>query len=87
MEADDIPADFPIRSASETLDYDSIAISGVKFILPLKVEMQMRDGRSAMKNQAEFRLYNKFGADTSIIFDTPSCAAEALPTEAQSPGK
>lgn len=68
MEADDIPEDFPIRSASEVLDYDSIGISGQKFILPLKVEMRMRDGREAMKNEAEFRLYNKFGADTSIQF-------------------
>ena len=78
MEADDIPADFPIRSAAETLDYDSISLSGVKFILPLKVDMRMRDGRNVMKNQAEFRLYNKFGADTSIIFDN---APEALPEE------
>ena len=78
MEADDIPADFPIRSASETLDYDSISLSGEKFILPLKVDMQMRDGRNVMKNQAEFRLYNKFGADTSIIFDD---APEALPED------
>ncbi len=28
MEADDIPEDFPIRSAGETLDYDSISLSG-----------------------------------------------------------
>ena len=83
MEADDIPADFPIRSASETLDYDSIAISGEKFILPLKVEMQMRDGKSAMKNQAAFRLYNKFGADTSITFD----ASDAAAPEPSSDGK
>jgi len=79
MEADDIPADFPIRSASETLDYDSIAISGEKFILPLKVEMQMRDGKSAMKNEAAFRLYNKFGADTSITFDASDTAAPEPP--------
>ena len=85
MEADDIPEDFPIRSASETLDYDSIALSGVKFILPLKVDMRMRDGRNVMKNQAEFRLYNKFGADTSIQF---SEAPEALPEEkGGEPGK
>jgi hypothetical protein len=83
MEADDIPADFPIRSASETLDYDTIAISGEKFILPLKVEMQMRDGKSAMKNQAAFRLYNKFGADTSITFD----AADTVAPEPSSDGK
>lgn len=75
MEADDIPADFPIRSASETLDYDTIAISGEKFILPLKVEMRMRDGKIAVKNQAAFRLYNKFGADTSITFDAPDASA------------
>jgi len=68
MEADDIPADFPIRSASETLDYDSIAISGQKFVLPLKVDMRMRDGKNMMKNEAEFRLYNKFGSDSSIQF-------------------
>jgi len=85
MEADDIPADFPIRSASETLDYDSISLSGVKFILPLKVDMRMRDGRNTMKNQAEFRLYNKFGADTSIIF---SDAPEGLPEDkGAEPGK
>ncbi len=86
MEADDIPEDFPIRSAAETLDYDSISLSGQKFILPLKVDMRMRDGRNVMKNQAEFRLYNKFGADTSIIFDN---APEALPEEktAEPPGK
>jgi hypothetical protein len=86
MEADDIPPDFPIRSASETLDYDSIAISGEKFILPLKVEMQMRDGKSAMKNEAAFRLYNKFGADTSITFDAPDAAAPESKTT-DPPGK
>jgi hypothetical protein len=86
MEADDIPADFPIRSASETLDYDTRSISGQSFLLPIKVEMQMRDGKSAMKNQAEFRLYNKFGADASITFDTPDAAAPE-PKAPDPPGK
>ena len=72
MEADDIPADFPIRSASESLDYDSISITGQKFILPIKVDMRMRDGSNVMKNEAEFRLYNKFGADTTIQFGEAS---------------
>jgi hypothetical protein len=30
--------------------------------------MRMRDGRDVMKNEAEFRLYNKFGAETNIQF-------------------
>ena len=77
MEADDIPQDFPVRSASETLDYDTVSISGQKFILPLKVDMRMRDGRNVMKNEAEFRLYDKFGADTSIQFsETPDALPE-----------
>ncbi len=85
MEADDIPSDFPIRSASETLDYDTISISGEKFILPLKVEMQMRDGKATMKNQAAFRLYNKFGADTSITFDASDAADPAPSGKAAAP--
>jgi hypothetical protein len=83
MEADDIPADFPIRAASEILDYDTRSISGQSFLLPIKVEMQMRDGRNAMKNEAEFRLYNKFGADTSITFDS----SDASTPEASPDGK
>jgi hypothetical protein len=79
MDADDIPSDFPIRSAGESLEYDSVTISGNKFILPTKVDMRMRDGKVLMKNLAEFRLYNKFGADTSIQFDVPDAAADNPP--------
>jgi hypothetical protein len=86
MEADDIPADFPIRAASETLDYDTRSISGQSFLLPIKVEMRMRDAKSAMKNEAEFRLYNKFGADASITFDAPD-AATPEPKAPDPPGK
>ena len=81
MDADNIPADFPVRSAGETLDYDSVAISGQQFILPIKVDMRMRDGKVLMKNQAEFRLYNKFGADTSITFGDSGDDAKDLPKD------
>ena len=81
MDADNIPADFPIRSAGETLDYDTVAISGQKFILPIKVDMRMRDGRVLVKNEAEFRLYNKFGADTSIQFGDAADDAKDPPKD------
>lgn len=81
MDADDIPSDFPVRSAGESLDYDTVTISGNKFILPVKVDMRMRDGKVLMKNLAEFRLYNKFGADTSIQFDTADEAPENPPKD------
>ncbi len=81
MDADDIPADFPVRSAGESLEYDTVSISGNKFILPVKVDMRMRDGKVLMKNLAEFRLYNKFGADTSIQFDISDEATENPPKD------
>lgn len=85
MDADDIPADFPIRTAGETLDYDTVTISGQKFILPIKVDMRMRDGKVLIKNQAEFRLYNKFGADTSIQFGDPADVLKDDPPKDKSP--
>ena len=87
MDADDIPADFPIRSAGESLEYDTVTISGNKFILPTKVDMRMRDGKVLLKNLAEFRLYNKFGADTSIQFDVPDAGDNPTKDPTEDPTK
>ncbi|MBI2689510.1 MAG: hypothetical protein HYX27_24650 [Acidobacteria bacterium] len=74
----DMPPSFPVQMATTVLDYDSTDISGSKFMLPLRAEVRMRAGKDLVKNEVEFRLYRKFGADTSIKFDTP----EPLPTDA-----
>lgn len=74
----DMPPTFPVQMATTVLDYDSTDISGVKFMLPLRAEVRMRAGKDLIKNEVEFRLYRKFGADTSIKFDTP----EPLPSDA-----
>ncbi len=39
--------------------------------------MQLREGRYLSKNEVEFRLYRKFGAEATITFDTP----DALPDD------
>ena len=67
----DMPPSFPVQMATTVLDYDSTDISGAKFMLPLRAEVRMRAGKELVKNEVEFRLYRKFGADTSIKFDTP----------------
>ncbi|MCX6624049.1 MAG: hypothetical protein NTY38_23900 [Acidobacteria bacterium] len=59
------------------LDYEFQKISGIDFVLPLRAVMRMREGKYLMKNEAEFRLYRKFGAEASIKFDTP----EPLPDD------
>ncbi len=70
MEAENMPATFPIQEAKSMLDYDFTEISGNPFLLPLRSEMKMREGRILVKNQTEFRNYRKFGTETTITFDT-----------------
>jgi hypothetical protein len=73
----DLPTNFPLQQAQDTLDYDFATISGHEYLLPLRAVVQMRDGRYLSKNEVEFRLYRKFGAETTLTFDTP----EPLPDE------
>ena len=76
LEAENMPASFPIQQASIELDYDTVDISGSPFVLPLKHTMRMREGKLLVKNEVEFRMYRKFGADAVITFDTPDPLTE-----------
>jgi hypothetical protein len=78
LEAEDIPPSFPIQAATTKLDYDYQEISGNTFLLPLRSEMRMRSGKTLVKNEVEFRMYRKFGADATITFDAP---IDALPAD------
>jgi hypothetical protein len=78
LEAENMPASFPIQEARTQLDYDFIDIAGNPFLLPLRSEMRMREGKFLIKNQVEFRSYRKFGAEATITFDT---SAEPIPED------
>lgn len=86
LEAQDIPPDFPIRSASSVLDYDYTNIGDSQFLLPLRAVVRMREGRFLTKNEVEFRLYRKFAADAVITFETPDPLPEEV-TEEQPPSQ
>lgn len=81
LEAETIPPSFPIQEARTMLDYDYIDISGQSFLLPLRSEMRMREGRLLVKNLTEFRSYRKFGAEATITFDIPDEIPEEAVTE------
>jgi hypothetical protein len=81
LEALDIPASFPVQMARTQLDYDYATISGNTFLLPLRAEVKMREGKLLIRNDIEFRNYRKFGADTSITFETPEPLASDLVNE------
>lgn len=78
MQADTLPPSFPIQEVSQDLNYDYTKIGDNEFILPLKAELRSREGQYHIKNDVEFRMYRKFGAETSITFDT---TPEPLPAE------
>ena len=69
LKADNIPTSFPIQDVSNTLDYDYTSISEQQFLLPLRSEVKMREGRLVAKNVVEFRSYRKFGAESTIKFE------------------
>ncbi|MEP6537530.1 MAG: hypothetical protein ABJF23_19495 [Bryobacteraceae bacterium] len=80
LEAEDLPVAFPVQQANTVLDYDFIDISGKEFVLPLKATLRMRSGKVLVKNDTEFRLYKKFGAEATITY-----VPEPLPESKETP--
>lgn len=68
LEAENLPFSFPVQQAMTTLDYDFQKIQAGEFILPLKAVMRMRSGKMLVKNEVEFRNYNRFGAEATITY-------------------
>jgi len=66
-----IPSDFPVHEASESLDYDFQTIGDAHYMLPLKAVLTSKLTRYMTKNDIEFRLYRKFETGSTIKFDTP----------------
>ena len=82
LDVEDLPVDFPIQSVALDMNYDVSKISGQEYLLPLKSEIRSREGRFLVKNEVEFRLYNRFGAETNIQFgDVPDALPEATTKE------
>jgi hypothetical protein len=73
----DMPATFPIHDVKLSLDYDFTKIGNEEFLLPLKSVNSSSSTRALSKNEIEFRLYRKFGTETTIKYETP----EPLPED------
>ncbi len=78
----DLPPSFPMKSVTDTLDYDLEAVGQQQYMLPLRAEVRMKDPHYTNKNVVEFRLYRKFTADAAISYDVDVKDAPApLPEE------
>jgi hypothetical protein len=69
LEADALPAGYPIKSTRTILDYDYTEISGHTFLLPLKGQVYMTANDIITRNDESFHNYRKYSADASISFD------------------
>ena len=66
------------------LVYDKTKIGEYEFVLPHQAVLTSRGTANYLtKNNIDFVMYRKFGADTDIKFDTP----EALPEQKEQPAK
>jgi hypothetical protein len=90
LEAEDIPASFPVKRAETILDYDFQEISGHTFLLPLKATTIMAANDYLTKNDEEFRVYRKYSAESDIKFDStdvPAPLPEDKTKETKDPNK
>jgi hypothetical protein len=73
MAAVDMPRSFALDDVESAVDYDYVLIGDQKHLLPVHSEALscVRGTAECTRNVIEFRNYRKFGADTSISFDTP----------------
>jgi len=72
LEADSIPADFPVRQATTEVDYDFAEIGGKLYLLPLRADVRLGTDGQVTRNDVQFVNYRKFSADASLSFDMPA---------------
>jgi hypothetical protein len=71
----EIPSDFTVKDVELKLDYTPTTISGHVYTLPFHYELDSLDVHGKSNNQADFKMYQVYGADTTITFvddSTPS---------------
>ena len=76
QEVTQVPAGFPINYVRNILDYDTVQISGQAFHSASESQHGIALGKELTKNDTEFRMYNKFGAEATITFEP-----EAIPED------
>lgn len=69
MEAEDVPADFPMSHTEVVVDYDWVSISGRRFWMPVNAEALAefpKQGQTFL-NVIEFRNYRKFEGEIQVV--------------------
>ena len=72
MASKQMPGAFPLDTVESAVEYDFVLVGDQKFLLPTHSETLSctRGSSDCTRNVIDFRNYRKFGADTSITFET-----------------
>lgn len=63
-----LPKDFALQSPSMSLEYGMVRIGDEDHLLPLKSVLQVRQGKTLVRNETVFRNYHKFEASSQIKY-------------------
>jgi hypothetical protein len=69
IEGTGLSKDFGLQSPSLSLDYGMVKIGEEDYLLPLRSVLQLRRAKVFIRNEAVFRGYRKFGAESHIKYD------------------
>ena len=69
IEGTGLPKDYGLQSPSLSLDYGMVKIGEEDYLLPLRSVLQLRQAKVFVRNEAVFRGYRKFGAESRIKYD------------------
>ena len=78
MDCVDIPNDYPIKTVGITLDYAPTKVGDESYVLPFHFELNSTDTLAIIKNEADYKLYRKFGAESAITFDSEPIPEDQL---------
>lgn len=92
--ATDIPADYPVRAASKTVDYDWMTIAERQYLLPVRAQVELtalqltlREQLFQTRNDIRFRNYQKYGSEVRIIDDDDEIIDEEEQKRQTPPGE
>jgi VWFA-related protein len=66
--ADNVPAKFLIREASDSVDYDYVVLNNHDYMLPIGAQVILRKGRRELDlNEIEYRNFRRFGSNMRML--------------------
>lgn len=68
MDCVGIPGDYPIKSVGIMLDYEPTKVGEEEYVLPFHFQLDSTDAKAIIKNEADYKLYRKFGSSATITF-------------------